>query len=84
MIEQDPGDNTALDKGYMNAFDVYTFLKKLPSEEEIIYTFGIPDSTWIDEQAHVKIWYYYIEEIRDYNSIELDPITGKVLGFEWD
>ncbi|NQV38665.1 MAG: hypothetical protein HQ509_11760 [Candidatus Marinimicrobia bacterium] len=83
-LEETIGDNTALTQGLMTPYDVYLFLKDSPSEKEIIYTFGYPDSTWLDEEGQVKVWYYFLEEVQDYNSIELDPVTGKVIGFEWD
>ena len=72
------------EQGLMNSYDIYLYLKEAPSENDVLITFGKPDSTWVDEDGQVKIWYYYINEIQDYNSIELDPATGKVIGFEWD
>ncbi len=68
----------------MNAFDVYLFLKETPTDKQVIETLGAPDSIWVDEEGLLKVYYYYIPEIQDYNSVEMDPKNGKVVGFEWD
>lgn len=62
----------------------WEFLKKNPSENEVIEFFGVPDSTWVDEYDEIKILYYYISEFQDYNFIEINLKSGNVSGFEWD
>lgn len=78
-IRQNPFDH-----GLMNSYDVYLFLKNTPKEEAVVTTLGLPDSVWVDDAGRLKIYYYFLPDIRDYNSIEIDPQTGKVIGFEWD
>ena len=62
----------------------WEFLKKNPSEGEILKYFGDPDSSWTDEYDSFKILYYYIPEYQDYNFIEINLKSGDVSGFEWD
>ena len=62
----------------------WEFLKKNPSEGEVLKYFGDPDSSWVDEYDTFKILYYYIPEYQDYNFIEIDLKSGAVSGFEWD
>ena len=62
----------------------WEFLKKNPSEGEVLKYFGDPDSSWVDENNKFKILYYYIPEYQDYNFIEIDLKSGAVSGFEWD
>ena len=62
----------------------WEFLKKNPSESEVVQYFGNPDSSWVDEYDKFKILYYYIPEYQDYNFIEIDLNSGAVSGFEWD
>ena len=62
----------------------WEFLKKNPSESEVLKYFGDPDSSWVDENDKFKILYYYIPEYLDYNFIEIDLKSGDVSGFEWD
>jgi hypothetical protein len=63
---------------------VWKFLKKNPSEDEILKYFGDPDSSWTDEYDSFKILYYYIPKYQDYNFIEINLESGNVSGFEWD
>ena len=74
-----------------NAYDsnrsvmvAWEFLKKHPSEKNVLDVFGIPDSSWVDEYDEIKILYYYIPEYQDYNFIEINLKSGHVSGFEWD
>ena len=67
-----------------STMDIWEFLKKNPSENEVLDVFGIPDSSWVDEYDEFKILYYYIPEYQDYNFIEIDLKSGAVSGFEWD
>ena len=62
----------------------WEFLKKNPSEGEVLKYFGDPDSSWVDEYDKFKILYYYIPVYQDYNFIEIDLKSGDVSGFEWD
>ena len=62
----------------------WEFLKKNPSEGEVLKYFGDPDSSWVDEYDKFKILYYYIPVYHDYNFIEIDLKSGDVSGFEWD
>mgnify|MGYP001040979367 FL=1 len=62
----------------------WEFLKKNPSEGEILKYFGDPDSSWTDEYDNLKILYYYIPEYQDYNFIEINLESGNASGFEWD
>ena len=62
----------------------WEFLKKYPTEGEVLKYFGDPDSSWVDEYDTFKILYYYIPEYQDYNFIEIDLNSGAVSGFEWD
>ncbi|NOZ03288.1 MAG: hypothetical protein GXO92_01575 [FCB group bacterium] len=70
--------------GLMNDYDVWEFLNVHPSEQEVLSTLGQPDSVWMDDRQQIKIFYYYIPSLRDYNSVELDTKTKSVTGFEWD
>ena len=74
-------DSQLLFKSSMVAWE---FLKKNPSEGEVLKYFGDPDSSWVDEYDKFKILYYYIPEYQDYNFIEIDLKSGAVSGFEWD
>ena len=74
-------DTQLLLKSSMVAWE---FLKKNPSEDEVLKYFGDPDSSWVDEYDKFKILYYYIPEYQDYNFIEIDLKSGDVSGFEWD
>lgn len=55
-----------------------------PSERDVIDTFGLPDSVWLDDLELTKFMYYFITEIQDYNIIEINAKTDSVSGFEWD
>ena len=66
------------------AMVTWEFLKKNPSENEVLKYLGNPDSSWVDEYDKFKILYYYIPEYQDYNFIEIDLKSGNVSGFEWD
>ncbi len=55
-----------------------------PSEQDVIDTFGLPDSVWLDDLELTKFMYYFITEIQDYNIVEINAKTDSVSGFEWD
>ena len=67
-----------------SSMGAWKFLKKNPSEDEILKYFGDPDSSWTDEYDSFKILYYYIPKYQDYNFIEINLESGNVSGFEWD
>ena len=71
-------------KGFLTAYDVWEFLRLNPSELDDIDTFGLPDSVWLDEKETTKFLYYYINQMKDYNIIEISAVTDSVSGFEWD
>jgi hypothetical protein len=75
---------TIFSRGYMTEYDVWEMLRQNPSEQEVIETFGLPDSVWLDEIESTKFLYYFISEMQDYNTIEISTKTDSVSGFEWD
>lgn len=81
-----PGQNekTMYSLGYMSEYDIWEFLKDKPSENEVLETFGLPDSVWLDDKESTKFLYYFVIEIQDYNTIEISSKTDSVSGFEWD
>ena len=81
-----PGQNekTMYSLGYMSEYDIWEFLKDKPSENEVLETFGLPDSVWLDDKESTKFLYYFVLEIQDYNTIEINSKTDSVSGFEWD
>ena len=70
--------------GYMSEYDIWEFLKDSPTENEVLDTFGLPDSVWIDDAQITKFLYYFISDMQDYNTIEISAKTDSVSGFEWD
>jgi hypothetical protein len=77
-------NQTLFSLGYMSGYDVWEFLKEQPAEKEVIDTFGLPDSVWLDDVQSTKFLYYFISEMQDYNTIEISTQTDSVSGFEWD
>ena len=71
-------------KGFLTAYDVWEILRLNPPEFEVIDIFGLPDSVWLDERQTTKFLYYYVNQIHDYNIIEINVATDSVSGFEWD
>ncbi|MBJ11592.1 MAG: hypothetical protein CMG62_00735 [Candidatus Marinimicrobia bacterium] len=71
-------------RGFLTAYDVWEFLRLSPSEIEVLDMFGLPDSVWLDERETTKFLYYYINQMKDYNTIEISAKTDSVSGFEWD
>ena len=69
---------------FKSSMVAWKFLKKNPTEGEVLKYFGDPDSSWVDEYDKFKFLYYYIPEYQDYNFIEIDLKSGAVSGFEWD
>ena len=69
---------------FKSSMVAWEFLKKHPTEGEVLKYFGDPDSSWVDEYDKFKILYYYIPEYQDYNFIEIDLKSEAVSGFEWD
>ena len=70
--------------GYMSGYDIWEFLRDKPSETEVIDTFGLPDSVWLNGGESTKFLYYFISKMQDYNTIEISAKTDSVSGFEWD
>ena len=77
-------EKTMYSLGYMSEYDIWEFLKDKPSEIEVLETFGLPDSVWLDDKESTKFLYYFVLEIQDYNTIEISSKTDSVSGFEWD
>tara|TARA_B100000315_G_C14049704_1_gene351330 strand:- start:95 stop:430 length:336 start_codon:yes stop_codon:yes gene_type:complete len=80
-IELTPFEENGFQKSKL---DDWEFLKRNPTENEVNRMFGEPDSTWVDEYDEYKILYYFVPDLQDYNSIEIEIKTGRVSGFEWD
>ena len=80
----DPFEMNDVQLSFQSSMVAWEFLKKNPSEGEVLKYFGDPDSSWVDENDKFKILYYYIPEYQDYNFIEIDLKSGAVSGFEWD
>ena len=83
-IMPDLVEDTIFSRGYMSGYDIWEFLRMNPSERDVIDTFGLPDSVWLDDLELTKFMYYFITEIQDYNIIEINAKTDSVSGFEWD
>jgi len=79
-----PLEETLLSAGLITDYEIWEFLRKNPQESDVLETLGYPDSIWIDENSDFRILYYFVPDIQDYNSVEVDQRTGLVLGFEWD
>jgi hypothetical protein len=77
-------EETIYSKGYMSEYDIWEFLRTKPSEVEVLETFGLPDSVWLDDLESTKFIYYFVDMIQDYNTIEISTKTDSVSGFEWD
>ena len=80
----EPMEETIYTLGYMSDYEIWEFLNSKPAETEVIETFGLPDSVWLDDEESTKFLYYYVSKIRDYNTIEISAKTDSVSGFEWD
>jgi len=83
-IRPDLVEDTIFSRGYMSGYEIWEFLRMNPSEQDVIGTFGLPDSVWLDDLELTKFMYYFITEIQDYNIIEINAKTDSVSGFEWD
>ena len=77
-------EDTIFSRGYMSGYEIWEFLRTHPSENDVLGTFGLPDSVWLDDLELTKFMYYFILEIQDYNIIEISTKTDSVSGFEWD
>ena len=75
---------TVYSRGYLTGYDIWEFLREQPAETDVLGTFGLPDSVWIDDEEKTKFLYYFISEMQDYNIIEISTKTDSVSGFEWD
>ena len=68
----------------LTQYDVWEFLKEEPKETEVFGILVLPDSVWVADSQQYKVFYYFIESLDDYNSVEIDINLKKVNGFEWD
>ena len=75
---------TLFSMGYMSEYEIWEFLRDNPGEKDVIDTFGLPDSVWLDDSESTKFLYYFISEMQDYNTIEINTKIDSVSGFEWD
>ena len=80
----DLAEKTIFSMGLMTEYEVWEFLRTKPSEVSVIETLGLPDSVWLSNNDSIKFLYYFIDQIQDYNLIEINSITDNVSGFEWD
>ena len=84
QYSSDPVEETIFSRGYMSEYDIWEFLRENPSQKDVIETFGLPDSVWVDDRQSTKFLYYFNSEMQDYNTIEISAKTDSVSGFEWD
>ncbi len=77
-------EKTIFSMGLMTEYEVWEFLRTKPSEVSVIETLGLPDSIWLSDNDSTKFLYYFIDQIQDYNLIEINSKTDIVSGFEWD
>lgn len=77
-------EKTILSMGLITEYEVWEFLRSRPSEGSVIETLGLPDSVWLSDNDSTKFLYYFIDQIQDYNLIEINSTTNSVSGFEWD
>ncbi len=75
---------TIFSMGLMTEYEIWEFLRTNPTEASVVETMGLPDSVWLGDNDSTKYLYYYIEQIQDYNLIEINSSTNNVSGFEWD
>ena len=41
---------TVYSRGYLTGYDIWEFLREQPTETDVLGTFGLPDSVWIDDE----------------------------------
>ena len=75
---------TIFSMGLMTEYEVWEFLRDKPSESSVLENLGLPDSVWLSDNDSTKFLYYFIDQIQDYNLIEVNSKTNNVSGFEWD
>ena len=75
---------TIFSMGLMTDYEIWEFLRANPSESSVIENIGLPDSVWLSDNDSTKFLYYFIDQIQDYNLIEINSTTNNVSGFEWD
>ena len=61
-------EKTIYTMGYMSEYDIWEFLRANPSERDVIETFGLPDSVWLDDMESTKFLYYFISELQKIHS----------------
>jgi hypothetical protein len=77
-------EKTIFSMGLMTDYEVWEFLRSKPSEFSVVEMLGLPDSVWLSDNDSTKFLYYFIDQIQDYNLIEINSNTDIVSGFEWD
>tara|TARA_S200000501_G_scaffold54907_1_gene44946 strand:+ start:4818 stop:5330 length:513 start_codon:yes stop_codon:yes gene_type:complete len=77
-------EETIFSRGYLSGYDIWEYLRQKPAQNDILETFGLPDSVWLDDSKSTKFLYYFISEMQDYNTIEISTHSDSVSGFEWD
>ena len=75
---------TLFSRGLLTEYDIWEFLREHPTQNDVINFLGLPDSVWLNDSDTINILYYFISNYQDYNTIEINSNTNKVLGFEWD
>lgn len=75
---------TIFSMNLMTEYEIWEFLRTKPTEASVIETLGLPDSVWLGDNDSTKYLYYYVDQIQDYNLIEINSTTNDVSGFEWD
>ena len=68
----------------MTDYEIWEFLRDMPSENVVLDNIGLPDSVWRSDNDSTKFLYYFVDKIQDYNIIEIDSYSNQVAGFEWD
>ena len=84
LLKPELNKESLLSLGYISGYEIWEFLRDGPSEDEVLDTFGLPDSVWLDDGESTKFLYYFISEMQDYNTIEISTKSDSVSGFEWD
>ena len=75
---------TLLSRGLLTEYDIWDFLREKPLRNDVIGLLGLPDSAWLNDSESISILYYFITNYQDYNTIEINSKTNRVIGFEWD
>ena len=41
---------TVYSRGYLTGYDIWEILREQPAETDVLETFGLPDSIWLDDE----------------------------------